>query len=523
MLIYNFQKEFIGIDKKDLISLGYKNLADLKTEVSDFADLFVKTPGYIHNFKHVHWIDFITCAESYDESKVIINVNNKNYKANITITTAYLMDSPSNNAYIINLNNLRELTHKESEVIANDIIQRPSSDFAQEPKNIFNTPEFSEDFNASVEKVEAPNITIDPYETPIDIDISEPLSVSEPVIVDDGPIDIQLDDTFISEEVVSIEPIEDLHAQAQEMQGSYIFDPSVASHELGLPLDLIEEFIQDFIAQAKEFKEKMYSDLDNGNLDDVKILSHKLKGVAANLRVEDALECLTFINTSSDTNIIKENLDTLYHIIARLAGEEKSLHKVSPAEKQVTEPVKMPVKDEEEFTLEFKDDDNDLYSDPIDINDEDIPQKIEIPELADDFFVPESNEIEDININEAIEDLEFITHEESSLETTQILSYSKETIANEIGLDTQNFEALFNDYLQDAQILINSIQDAIQKDDYKTSQAEALRLKGMSDNMRINSFSSHLELIIHSTSRQEIAEAINQVEANLVQLSKLGA
>jgi len=59
MLIYNFQKEFLGIDAKDLQELGYHDLSSLRSEVTDFADLFVKTPGYIHNFQHVHWIDFI--------------------------------------------------------------------------------------------------------------------------------------------------------------------------------------------------------------------------------------------------------------------------------------------------------------------------------------------------------------------------------------------------------------------------------------------------------------------------------
>ena len=61
MLIYNYKKEFLGIDENDLTALGLSNLADLRAEAADFADLFVKTPGFIHNFKHVHWIDYIVC------------------------------------------------------------------------------------------------------------------------------------------------------------------------------------------------------------------------------------------------------------------------------------------------------------------------------------------------------------------------------------------------------------------------------------------------------------------------------
>ena len=39
---------------------------------------------------------------------------------------------------------------------------------------------------------------------------------------------------------------------------NYVFNPEVASEELGLPTDLVEEFIQDFIAQANSFKDELY-------------------------------------------------------------------------------------------------------------------------------------------------------------------------------------------------------------------------------------------------------------------------
>ena len=59
MLIYNHQQEFVGINEKDLKSLGFRNLADLQSECKDFADLFVKRPTYIHNFKNFNWIYYI--------------------------------------------------------------------------------------------------------------------------------------------------------------------------------------------------------------------------------------------------------------------------------------------------------------------------------------------------------------------------------------------------------------------------------------------------------------------------------
>ena len=74
MLIYNSRKEFQGIDEKDLSALGCKTLSELRAESADFADLFVRTPGFIHNFKYVHWIDYITYGGSSTTPKAIIHI-----------------------------------------------------------------------------------------------------------------------------------------------------------------------------------------------------------------------------------------------------------------------------------------------------------------------------------------------------------------------------------------------------------------------------------------------------------------
>ena len=82
MLIYNHEKELIGIDQEYLQKFGFLNLTQLLSEVSDFADFFVKKTGFIHNFKHVHWIDFVITATDVNTiSEVIIKTKNKEYKS----------------------------------------------------------------------------------------------------------------------------------------------------------------------------------------------------------------------------------------------------------------------------------------------------------------------------------------------------------------------------------------------------------------------------------------------------------
>ncbi len=298
MIIYNHKKEFLGIEEKDLQALGFNNLQSLQKEVSDFADLFVKTPGHVYNFQHVHWIDFITCAESNEEQKVIISANNKNYKATIQITTTYLVDNPTSKAYLIHLIHLCEIMLKESESLSEDIAEKEVLVDPTDESLEFQEGNTSLHIDKSETEENSINVTVDTYQTPLEIDLEDELELKDKI-----------------EQTTSVKTAQ------KRFKNDYIYDPTVASEELGLPLELIEEFIQDFIEQAKEFKERLYVALNEGELNNLKILSHKLKGVAANLRIEDALETITLANSSSDLHVIRENLDAFYSIIAKLVDE----------------------------------------------------------------------------------------------------------------------------------------------------------------------------------------------------------
>ncbi|QSZ41034.1 Hpt domain-containing protein [Sulfurimonas aquatica] len=647
MLIYNYQKEFLGIDERDLRLLGFNNLAQLKTEVSDFADLFVKTPGYIHNFKHVHWIDFITCAESNEESKVIINVNSKNYRSTITITTAYLVDSPSQKAFLINLNNIHELSLDDSKRISGDIVERPQI-HNESPKEIFNTPEF-EDY--AQPQVKSSSLTSDPYEIPLDVDMGSDMDIQDdislvpeevkPTRIQEAPqsakssdeaqmmdindlsLDVAMDDFPELEEekpevVAPKQPKTRVEVSSETYDNGYIYDPHVASNELGLPIDLIEEFIEDFIAQAKEFKEALYNSLRESDLDNVKILSHKLKGVAANLRIEDAFEVLAIINTNANVTVIKENLDTLYKIIAKLAGESIEVQHVietddephidEPEEeinidtdeltidfkdeeetidivdsKEPEEEIKIDAdeltidfKDEEdlfeketidivdskesqeeikidtdELTIDFKDEEDLLENETIDIVDSEVPQKIDVAELADDVYSDDTpveieaednlftDEIVSVEENELLveeddngveiiltddselhTDEDLIEIEEESPEEAIAVDYKKESIANEIGLDLDSFNELLEDYFNEAKEMLQAMQRDLENSEIKAIKQQALKLKGMSDNMRMTSFTTELETLIHSSDEKEISNAISKIDATIAYMKK---
>ena len=308
----------------------------------------------------------------------------------------------------------------------------------------------------------------------------------------------------------------------ERFDNGYVYNPEVASKELGLPLDLIEEFIQDFIAQAGDFKPELYSSLDEGDVDNVKTLSHKLKGVAANLRIEDAFEVLTVINTTSDLEVIRTNLDLFYKIIAKLAGEEvqeevtEEVAIEEPVEIQTTLEPEVVEKEEEkeqeendEFTLEFKDAEPTVQEPTTDTEKTAVDDEISIEFKDDDMPL----EIE-------------LSEDETPTETAAPkieINYSKEKIANEIGLDIESFNELFHDYIDETRVLTKEMQEAASIGDIELLQSEVMKLKGMSDNMRITSLNSEIDALMHSTNPQESLDLIDKIHDILEELSKVGA
>ena len=534
MLIYNSAKEFIGIDEHDLKVLGFSNLSQLRAEAADFADLFVRTPGYIHNFQHVYWIDFVACAEPDEESKVIINVKSKSYTASLSIAKAYLTDDPSSEAYFITLNNLRALTSKESDNISSEINNQPTPVTAVDKvqkETLPDEPVVQEAFDTEDKIVEniAPMAFVEEVnkipDTPLEIDFEEEEKI-EP-----APVEF-FDAEPIVEESVTRQEVQRDHATENKIvdddDDDYVFDPKVASGELGLPVDLIEEFIEDFIAQAQEFKAEMYSSLEENDINNVARLSHKLKGVAANLRIENAQSAITAVNISKDPDIIKENLDLFYRIMNKLAGEKGTMK-----EEQVVVALTTPAaeevqthEEEDDFVLDFKDDEEVLgekpersadikdvveddfvldFKEDTPIKDADVPDKIELPELADDDYLAFDMEPkgELAGSNQAV-----------------TLSYSKELSANAIGLDIETFEELFGDYIRDSRDISSHIHQALRENNFEKCAKEARILKGMSESMQIKEFSSELEFLINSSDIHEMLNAIKRIDKIIEQISK---
>ena len=90
------------------------------------------------------------------------------------------------------------------------------------------------------------------------------------------------------------------------------FQMEAAANDLSLPLELIEEFVIDFIDQAHIETEKMLEAYQNGDLDRVQKIGHLLKGTSSNLRIKPLAETLYNIQFCEDSTELEDLIKTYW-------------------------------------------------------------------------------------------------------------------------------------------------------------------------------------------------------------------
>ena len=80
------------------------------------------------------------------------------------------------------------------------------------------------------------------------------------------------------------------------------YSPQTAADELNLPVVLIEEFVDDFIEQARQDKDHLLTSYYQKDMDNIHELGHKLKGAASNLRINELADILEEIQFCTEHN-----------------------------------------------------------------------------------------------------------------------------------------------------------------------------------------------------------------------------
>jgi len=101
----------------------------------------------------------------------------------------------------------------------------------------------------------------------------------------------ELDDNFIENKTQSTTDVKEIVLEGiSALPISY--SPQTAADELNLPVVLIEEFVDDFIEQAKHDKDHLLASYYQKDMDNIHELGHKLKGAASNLRINELSDIL---------------------------------------------------------------------------------------------------------------------------------------------------------------------------------------------------------------------------------------
>ncbi len=134
-----------------------------------------------------------------------------------------------------------------------------------------------------------------------DIAAVDILTLEEPSIIKEEIIDqkssIQKENDTAGFGTLNLEGIHPIH---------FDFQLEEAANDLSLPVELIEEFVHDFIDQAHTETEKMLSAYEKGDLDAIQKIGHMLKGASSNLRINALSDTLYNIQFCEDSSQLED-------------------------------------------------------------------------------------------------------------------------------------------------------------------------------------------------------------------------
>ncbi|MDP1784235.1 MAG: hypothetical protein Q8K81_02290, partial [Sulfuricurvum sp.] len=467
-----------------------------------------------------------------DASSAIVHGNGRTFTCRLSVAPFHLCDHPSQNGYKVEMSQVQNISGEEL---------KPHVIIPKASVQALTSPEETMSESAPIPLPDYTRLTATPLSESSLLDIPE----TQPTSLDDtddvyaslmAPLSEKELDTFPEESLperarsipvpaVAVQPPilgnpqytadEKRYLAHHKIDNTYHYDPHVAAKELGLPVDLIQEFIGDFIQQSYEFKNELFQAAVKSDFNTLHILSHKLKGVAANLRVENAFETLTIINVSTESVEIEANLKYFYSIIAKLEGKKipeiPILEETSATTK--SEPSSAIESEVHEDIYAFSPKQH--HNEPLLIHEEDIYNEEEI--LSN---VPKNNEpLKEERLALHKEITNNVPSAEDTEESIVVpLHYDMHSVAGSLGIEPSFMEELINDYKTDAQSISTQIIQAIKAFDTHTWRSSAAKLKGISDNLRLSEISQELTILSTTNDAQEAKRASLRLSSYLDQL-----
>lgn len=523
MILYSADKKFMGMDHDDLRQLGYKSLSDFIKDYQDFADTFIDCPGYIYNYEDFSWIDYILNSNDSD-FKAMIYSHSNGFTCDLEISPYYLVSSVQSHGYAVNLHHIRALSKEEISYI-DKITTSTGGGISQVNMIDENTIDI-------LKNTPTPKVIPEPTQNGFSNEMPQSAQKS---ISQESYNRFSHDDSAIIAKL-NISP-------------NYRFDPIIAAEELGLAVEVIEEFIDDFIEQAQSVKDELLTATHKKEFKSVEGISHKLKGVAANLRIEDSLEVLTKINSSHNQNELEVLINHFYNLIERLKESKTStLNSEDDVPEEILLDFDLNEGEDEKNTKEESSINADADVDmDVDVDvDMDMDMDVDIDDEESDLLlsinedIPKENSI-DANREEIEEPTQHIESDTLSLENFEEVPQNEDTpsiidesdnltielpdlnfnplqASQDMGIDMELYGELLEDFKVDANEHLHTIKNAIDSSDFIALQQEAEIFKDISDNLHIQEISATLATLKESQDLIELQKLHKILEHYISQL-----
>ena len=352
--------ERVGLDQEDYLDFVQEFIElsiDLRETISNSSkDVYQKGIEKILNLSEMLYLTSVTKdltnIDSLSKSKKKESINSFYDKLDDLLHTEEVVTEPSiDNKEEISLDlDLAEEPEKLVEVVkeVNDDLSI-DLDLSEEPKKIVEpeklvevVKEVKDDLSIDLDLSEEPKKIVEVVkeikEDLVDLDLSEePEKIVEVVKeVKEDLVDLDLSDEpedlvevvkEVKEDLVDLdlsdtEPDEvvDIVEEKAEETENYVrngfslddvesvhfdFQISKAANDLGIPEDIIEEFVEEYIEQAETETVNMIEAYRKDDLKTIQEIGHLLKGAASNLRIEPLAETLYDIQFCENIELIE--------------------------------------------------------------------------------------------------------------------------------------------------------------------------------------------------------------------------
>jgi len=351
MLIYDRAGKLVACTNDDALKpLGYESVKKFFSLHNDISEIFIQKAGYIASYDNLPWVLFLF-HNILPQNKVLVQCGSNECEFLVKTTQLFSQDMNTIgvtfekvvNNDIAAIAPTKEKTQiqpiktkfkqyidsKEHETSKENDLEKFSNEFRLEyEKSISFIYDFTANVKAKKELLSGDSAAIEAAKLKKIAENFRLFNIARTLeTIENGEPNAPLLFSQIDKLQKKLMPYIKKHTKSPQnlsiawddaVKQKVEFDPNIAAENLGLPIELINEFVNDFIEQIKESKDLFDNAYKKNDIKTIKETAHKLKGAAINLCIEPIATKLRELQHNDD-------LDAMPKILIEFWGIYKGL------------------------------------------------------------------------------------------------------------------------------------------------------------------------------------------------------